>query len=70
MTNIQKVNLLKTLDYVPYCEIWKGRKFVRCADAIYNIAEFQISSNKSEFLSPANKYLKSILPVQIENWVL
>jgi hypothetical protein len=31
--------IFRTVSYVPYCEIWKGQKFVGCANAIYNIAK-------------------------------
>jgi hypothetical protein len=55
---------------VPDAEIWRARKFVGCADAIHNIAKLQVSPNHADPLNPANKYLKSILPVQIENHVL
>jgi len=34
------------------------------------IAKLQVSSNQREHLNPANKYFKSILPVQFENCVL
>jgi len=37
---------------------------------MHNIAELQVSSYQVEPLDPANKYLKSILPVQFEICVI
>jgi hypothetical protein len=62
--------LPKIRGFVPASKIWRILKFVRCADAMHNWMKLQVSSNQAESLNPANKYLKSILPVQFENCVL
>jgi hypothetical protein len=43
MTNIQKINLSKIVDYVPDVKIWEDRKFVGCADEVFNFYKLQIS---------------------------
>jgi hypothetical protein len=68
--NIKNLSDAIIVDSVPESKIWKDWKFVRCANAIYNIAELQVSSNQREHLNTFNNSYKSILPVQFENCVL
>jgi hypothetical protein len=43
MTNIKNFSIVKIVDFVPECGIWREVKFVRCADAMCNFGILEIS---------------------------
>ena len=63
-------SLLESMDSVPAPKLLTAPKYKILANAIYNIAELQVSSNQREPLNTFTNSYKSNLPVHFEICVL